>query len=63
MLQKGKERVDISARRQDMKKSMASLVRHAVSGLPKSLGGGHTPAAGGYFPIKYLEKVKKKLIS
>ncbi len=63
VLQKGKERVDISARRQDMKKSMAYLVRSAVSGIPKSLGGGHTPAAGGYFPIKYLEKVKKKLIS
>ena len=63
VLQKGKERVDISARRQDMKKSMASLVRYAVSGIPNSLGGGHAPAAGGYFPIKYLEKVKKKLIS
>ena len=46
-----------------MKKSMAKLVRHAVSGIPNSLGGGHAPAAGGYFPIKYLEKVKKKLIS
>ncbi len=63
VLQKGTERVDISARRQDMKKSMAKLVRHAVSGIPNSLGGGHAPAAGGYFPIKYLEKVKKKLIS
>ncbi len=63
VLQKGKERVDISARRQDMKKSMASLVRCAISGIPKSLGGGHAPAAGGYFPIKHLEKVKKKLIS
>ncbi len=63
VLQKGKERVDISARRQDMKKSMASLMRRVVSGIPDSLGGGHAPAAGGYFPIKHLEKVKKRLIS
>lgn len=63
LLQVGKRRVDISARRQDMKKSMAELVRSVVSGMPDSLGGGHVPAAGGYFPREFLEEAKKRLIA
>ncbi len=53
----------ISARRNDSKLSMNSMLKHALIGIPNSQGGGHIPAAGGYLPKKHIEKFRQQVIS
>ena len=53
----------ISARRNDSKLSMNSMLKHALTGIPDSQGGGHIPAAGGYLPKKYIKKFRQQVIS
>ena len=53
----------ISARRQDRKESMNLLLSNLVKDFENGTGGGHIPAAGGSFPLKYkkdfIEKLKR----
>ena len=53
----------ISARRNDSKISMNSMLKHALKDIPNSQGGGHIPAAGGYLPKKHIEKFRQQVIS
>ena len=63
ILEHHKNRIDISARRQDSKYSMNEMLKDALVGIPNSQGGGHIPAAGGYLPKVYLAQFKKQVIS
>lgn len=51
----------ISLRRQDSEEDMNMFVRKLLEGFEKSSGGGHVPAAGGYFPAEYILEFKKRL--
>jgi single-stranded DNA-specific DHH superfamily exonuclease len=53
----------VSARRHDKKVAVNNLLEKAVKGIPDSNAGGHTPAAGGGFPKKYLKTFKQRLLS
>lgn len=57
----GDEMYKFSARRQDKKEDMNVLARKLVEGFDNSTGGGHVPAAGGSFPVKYKEEFLKRL--
>ncbi|MBU0461957.1 MAG: DHH family phosphoesterase [Nanoarchaeota archaeon] len=52
----------ISCRRQDMKLHAGEMMRHCVSGLENSNGGGHMPAAGATVMKKDYETFKKRVI-
>jgi single-stranded DNA-specific DHH superfamily exonuclease len=51
----------VSARRHDRKVAVNTLLENAVKGIPDSNAGGHTPAAGGGFPKKYLKTFKARI--
>lgn len=51
----------ISARRQDKKENMNTLLKELVKGLENSQGGGHIAAAGGYILFKDREELMKRL--
>jgi len=53
----------LSARRQDKKVNSSHLLQKLITGFENSDAGGHIAAAGGHFPIKYLEEFKKRLKS
>ncbi len=51
----------ISARRQDGKVDLPKFLKKLLEGFENSNAGGHIPAAGGYFPKKYLGEFEKRL--
>jgi single-stranded DNA-specific DHH superfamily exonuclease len=51
----------VSARRSDKKDNMKELLKKLTDGFENSDSGGHAGAAGGHFPIKYLEEFKNRL--
>ncbi len=51
----------VNARRNDRKDSMPDLLKVCMKGFDDSNSGGHIPAAGGFFPKKYLEEFKRRL--
>jgi single-stranded DNA-specific DHH superfamily exonuclease len=51
----------VSARRHDRKIAVNTLLENAIKGIPDSNAGGHTPAAGGGFPKKYLKTFKARI--
>jgi len=57
----GFPKVAVSARRHDKKVAVNTLLENSVKGIPDSNAGGHTPAAGGGFPKKYLKTFKKRI--
>lgn len=59
---KSKEEMRVSARRQDRKVDCIKLLAGSLKNIPDSGSGGHIPAAGGFFPAKYLGKFKENLI-
>ena len=50
-----------SARRQDKKINVVTLLKNAISGLNGSFAGGHGAAGGGYILLKDLNKFKENL--
>lgn len=59
----GGDEIRFSARRQDFKVPMNSLLESAVAGIPKASAGGHIPAAAGRVPRCYFSKVKARILS
>lgn len=59
----GKNFYHLSLRRQDGTKNMAALAKYLVDGIENSSGGGHIPAAGCNFELKYKRKVLEKIRS
>ena len=51
----------LSARRQDKKVDMGEFVKNLLAGLEEAKGGGHIPAAGGYFLKKDFDEVMRRL--
>jgi len=62
VVQKIGDECNISARRQDNKIGMNSMLAKAVEGLSNATGGGHWPAAGGKFWAKDKDLVKKRIL-
>jgi len=58
----GKEKLMLSARRQDFKVKMNELLEFAVKGIKNASAGGHIPAAAGSIPRKNLKEFKKRVI-
>lgn len=52
----------VSARRQDKKVAVNSLIENAVKGIKGAHGGGHVPAAGATLPAKYLPLFKQRIL-
>ncbi len=59
--QKHEDRYGISARRQDKNVNLPELLRKLVEGFENAKAGGHIPAAGASFPLKYVDEFKKRL--
>jgi len=59
LLRNGKYR--ISTRRQDKEINLAKYLQKLIKGFEDSDAGGHIPAAGCFFPEKYLPEFKKRL--
>ncbi|MFH1240089.1 MAG: DHH family phosphoesterase [Candidatus Diapherotrites archaeon] len=55
-------RIKFSARRQDFKVFMNSLLECSVKGIPKANAGGHIPASAGAIPKSAFKKFKKNLL-
>ena len=55
--------ISVSARRNDCKLGVNTLLENATKGFQGSNAGGHIPAAGGGFPRKYLNTFKKRVIA
>lgn len=51
----------VSMRRQDRKEDMNALLKKLIAGFKDSSGGGHVPAAGGFFPKEYATEFKRRL--
>lgn len=63
-LDKGKQNfVKLSARNETGKVDLVKLLKTCTEGFDESSAGGHTKAAAGSFPKKYLNKFKERLLS
>src|SRR3989344_1117391 len=51
----------VSLRRQDRKQNMDAFLVALLKGFKGADGGGHVPAAGGYFPTHYLNEFRQRL--
>lgn len=58
----GGKLLKVSARRQDFKVRVNSLLEKSLKGLKNASGGGHIPAAAGHLMKRDLEKFKKRLL-
>ncbi len=63
IITKYKDHAEVSSRSQSGKINCSKMLKKAVDGFEDSNAGGHIPAAGAAFPIKYLEEFKLNLIS
>lgn len=60
-LEKQSELCKVSARRQDWKLDLPSLLKSLILGFENASAGGHIPAAGASFPVSYLSEFEKRL--
>ncbi|MEI6731637.1 MAG: DHH family phosphoesterase [archaeon] len=60
-LEKQSEICKVSARRQDWKLDLPSLLKSLIIGFENSSAGGHIPASGASFPVSYLAEFEKRL--
>lgn len=63
IITKYKDHAEVSARSQSGKVNCSKMLKKAISEFEDSNAGGHIPAAGAAFPIRYLENFKSNLIS
>ncbi len=61
ILEEDGEICKISGRRQDKGDDMNKLLKKLIEGFENADAGGHIPASGGYFPIKYKEEFIKRV--
>ncbi|MEM4598740.1 MAG: DHHA1 domain-containing protein [Candidatus Diapherotrites archaeon] len=59
----GGDEIRFSARRQDFKVPMNSLLESAVAGIPEASAGGHIPAAAGKIPKTRFQEFKERVLS
>ena len=55
------KKLSVSVRRQDLKMDMGKFLQEVLRGFDNASGGGHVPAAGGYFLRKDFDEFKDKL--
>jgi len=63
IITKYSKHAEVSARNQSNSVACNELLKAAIKGFEDSNAGGHEPAAGAAFPIKYLSEFKQNLVT